>query len=346
MSISKHINPKTSAVGVLKHPLPGDVLARWKIAPGDVYLKTESGRSLRLKRAGDFLEESWKAKFVTSPNLLWTPAIDLKRVQELVQLYRAWAQALDPDEILQKRESFIVALRAGLRPEGGLSLLDLAFVCYTLFPVDASLIAEYQAKHVVLYRRGLLVSALAVLMAVALGYEEPTFLRDVYHTGWLLDLGLSSDEFSYWVALACQAEKHRPGAGDQLLKDRNASDQELRLFLEHPRFGFDRARTLVEKKFAFPELLTSILHHHEKSDGTGFPEGMTFSVLADWETLMVLADSMVDYREEMLEEDLRSSFGHLWSRYFANPVEGLPVQGIMLKIKAWFQVQKVPEAVA
>lgn len=346
MSISKTTHPKTSAPEVRTHPLAGDVLARWKLAPGDIFLKTERGRSLRLKRAGDFLDDAWKAKFAASTQLHWAPAIDLKRVQELVQLYRAWASALDPDQVLAAREQFTDALRAGLRPEGGLCLLDLAFVCYTLFPVDSSLIAEYQAKHVVLYRRGLLVSALAVLMGVALGYEDPAFLKDVYHTGWLLDVGLATDEFSYWVALACQAEKHRPGAGDQLLKDRGASERELLLFLDHPRLGFERARAQAEAKFAFPELLTSILHHHEKADGTGFPEALTFSVLADWETLMVLADSMVDYREEVLEEDLRASFGHLWGRYSANPVEGLPVHGIMRKIKAWFQAPRSPEVAA
>lgn len=328
------------------HPIEGEMLSQWKIAPGDIFLKTHAGKTLRLKRAGDVLEESWKKKFVASSNLLWKPLINLVAVENLKELFYQWDQALEPEEIESKREQFISSLRLGLRPNGGLCMLDWAFACYSLFSVDQKIIEEFQASHVVLYRRGLMVSSLAVLVSIASGYEDPQFLKDIYLTGWLLDIGLLSPHFSYWVALACQAEKFSPGAGDLLLKEKNARKEEVDLFLEHPRIGYDRVREQFEAQYDFPELITSILHHHEKADGTGFPEGMTFSVLSDWQTLMVLADNMVDYQEEVLEKDLSQSFGHLWARYQAKPVENLPVKGILAKIKLWFRIPKAVEVAA
>jgi hypothetical protein len=328
------------------HPIEGAMLSHWKIAPGDIFLKTPSGKHLRLKRAGDILEEAWKKKFGTTANLLWKPLINITAVENLKDLYQKWNLAEEPQEVDAQREEFISSLRSGMGPDGKMCMLDWAFTCYSLFPLEENIIQEFQAQHVVLYRRGLMVSSLAVLISIASGYEDPQFLKDIYLTGWLLDVGLLSEDFSYWVALACQAEKFSPGAGVILLKNKNAGSAEIELFLQHPRNGYNRVKEVFKSHYTFPELINSILHHHEKADGTGFPEGMTFSVMSDWQSLFVLADSMVDYQEEILENDLAQSFRELWDFYQTKQIENLPVKVVLSKIKIWFGISSRLEVAA
>lgn len=316
--------------------LSGEDCSQWKIALGDIYLQTAAGKLIRLKRAGDCLEESWRNRFKDSVQLLYRPVMQIEKITELKNIFQKWNEADDPVDVETYRESFVSGVRQSLRPEGAMKIIEWCFLCHDLFKPQENLIEEFQNKHVVLYRRGMMVSSMAVLLAIGCGYQDPVFLRDIYHTGWWLDAGLIHEDFSYWVALACQAERNRPGAGDQLLEENATSEKEKELFLQHPRYSFNRAQETVAGEFTYPDLLMSILRHHEKSDGTGFPEAMTLSVLSDWETLVMLADNLVDYREEVLEAHYQSGLGLLWAEFKHRPISGLPVERVVRQLKAWF----------
>ncbi len=310
-------------------------LAAWPIAPGDIYWRKADGKKLRLRRAGDLLDAAWLAKFAPREDLWLEPVAKVEAVNVLALKLKAWCEATDPKLFIKAREDFAESLRRGLRSTTELSLLDWALVCHRSFKFDEQVVREFQEKHIVLYRRGLLVSGLAVAFSLACGYEDVAFLREIYRTAWLLDLGLVDKRFSYWVALACQHEKANPGAGDAFLKEKSASRDELDLFLTHPELGHQRATTEFGADYSFPELLGCILNHHEKADGSGFPQGLSLSGLADWQTLVILADHMVDYREEILERNLAESFAHLWAAYLRQPLANLPVSDVIAKLKVW-----------
>lgn len=310
-------------------------LAAWPIAPGDIYWRKADGKKLRLRRAGDLLDGAWLAKFAPREDLWLAPVANVDAVNGLALKLKVWCETTDGKRFEQARQDFAEALRTGLRSTTELSLLDWALVCQRSFKFDDAVVQEFQDKHIVLYRRGLLVSGLAVAFSLACGYEDVAFLREIYRTAWLLDLGLVDQRFTYWVALACQHEKARPGAGDAFLKEKGASAAELELFLTHPELGHQRALLQFGESYSFPELLGSIRNHHEKADGTGFPQGLSLSGLADWQTLVILADHMVDYREEVLEKNLAESFAHLWAAYQRQPLADLPVGDVIAKLKVW-----------
>jgi hypothetical protein len=182
-----------------------------------------------------------------------------------------------------------------------------------------------------------------VLFSLACGYRDPLFLREIYQAAWYLDAGLIDESFTYWVALACQAERMRPGEGGKFLIAQAASEKEHALFFTHPRRSYERAQNELLARLSFGELLLSVLHHHEKSDGSGFPEKSCLSVLSDWEALMVLADSLVDYREEILEKNLRQGWQELWNVFLARPVDGLPIQSVVGKLSLWARVASPPQ---
>jgi hypothetical protein len=321
-------------------PLSGVDLLRWELAPGDIFIISPAGKTLRLKRAGDVLEPAWRKHYARSHQLKIIPLVNLDRVKKLSELFKRWQESKEIEEQDILGAEFQEAVRSGLGVAGGLSLLDWATTCYELMKPDSTLVEEFQNQHIVLYRRGLLVSSLAVLFSIACGYRELSFLRDIYRVAWHLDAGLIDESFTYWVALACQLERSNPGEGGKFLIAKEATEAEHELFFTHPRRGLERAQNSIAVEMNFPDLLLSILHHHEKSDGSGFPEKLNRSLLSDWESLIVLADNLVDYREEVLEKSLRGGWAELWKKYQEKPAVGTPTEAIKAKILHWLDTSE------
>ena len=207
--LSKNSAIPSKVVGL--RVLEGKELASWKLAPGDIYYQTPATEKLLLlKRCGDLLEESWVTKMRNNSGLRFRDLVHLKRVAEISSQWEQWKTIEDPAEFEKAGLRLCDVIRAGLHSEGGITLLDWAFVCHQQFKPDEELQLNMLAKHEVLHRRGLYVSALSVLFAIACGYSDSKFLQELYQTAWLLDSGLLHDDFSYWIAVACQAEKQRP----------------------------------------------------------------------------------------------------------------------------------------
>lgn len=316
--------------------LDGNELASWTLAPGDIFFHNEKlGRVIRLKRAGDLLEQSWIEKMRYGSLLKWQPRVDVKRIEVLLGHWESWSAEEDPTNRERCQERFTEALRAGLHSEGGLSLMDWAFACHRLFAPDVAMQDTMLTKHVVLHRRGLYVSALSVLFALACGYSEPQLLREIYKVAWLLDAGLMRDEFTHWIALACQVEKAKPGSGIEFLKVKQATQLEQQLYLQHPQLGYDSARALLERGMSYPSLLNAILRHHELSDGKGFPGHLPGAALSDWEALIILADQLVDYRESVIEKYAAHGLREVWAEFRRLPVRNLPVERVRRKVAHW-----------
>ncbi len=315
--------------------LRAEEIAGWELAMGDIFFAPPGGRRVRLKRAGDWLDEAWRRKVGGSGHLRWRPAVRLDQVARAQELWAAWEAEVEPASREDKLERLGDWLRAGFAG-GQLSLLDWSVACHRMFKPDAGLVGEYAERHVVLQRRGLHVSALAVLFGLACGYDDPGFLRELHQMAWLLDLGLLDDDFTYRSAAACEKERMRPGSGAASLKAAGASEAELRSFLEHPVRGHARATAEWGPRLSHPALLACILRHHELADGSGFPEGLALSGLADWEALMGVADHLVGYREEELESYAHRGFLELWGPRADKLPPGLPARRVRECVAGWF----------
>lgn len=317
-------------------PLEGKELASWKLAPGDIYYQTPATKKLlKLKRAGEFLEEAWIEKTRHNSGLFWLPLVHLKRVEQLVSQWESLLEKDDPQEFEVSLTRLSDEIRAGLHSEGGLSLMDWAYACHKIFKPDENLQLEMLNQHLALHRRAFYVSSLSVLFGLACGYTDPNFLKELYETAWLLDIGLLHPDFSYWISLACQVEKIRPGSGIEYLNCKQASKGEKELFLNHPELGYKKALELKANKYKNPLLLNSVLHHHELADGRGFPQGINQSLMSDWEAILVMADQLVDYREEVLENYATFSMRDIWLSFKQLPQRNLPIQRVVKTIAKW-----------
>lgn len=183
------------------------------------------------------------------------------------------------------------------------SYLSFAMACYdTFYHLPSDCILELQAKSQILYARALIISSLSVMTAVMDKFYDEKFLRDIYNTAFIMDIGLvQNGDFNYLLAKACEYERNHPGTGLSWLKSHPKCTYEADVFYQHPQSSY-RMALKFEEQFHYPELLKFISYHHEKTDGSGFPGGFTFSGLAHNEVMIMMCDYMVPFSEYFFQE--------------------------------------------
>lgn len=73
---------------------------------------------------------------------------------------------------------------------------------------------------------------------------------------------------------------------DILLKPGKLSKQEYEFIKMHPSFGYD----IVKNQDIDNKIKNAVLYHHERFDGTGYPEGLTASQIENYSAIVSIAD--------------------------------------------------------
>lgn len=93
-----------------------------------------------------------------------------------------------------------------------------------------------------------------------------------------------------------------------LLKQGRLTTEEYAVIKAHPSIGFD----ILKLAFKHEEILRIVRHHHERLDGTGYPDGLRGHELPDYVKVLSVCDcfdamtSTRSYRRAMTEEDALS----------------------------------------
>jgi len=72
-----------------------------------------------------------------------------------------------------------------------------------------------------------------------------------------------------------------------LNKPRSLNEDENRVMRSHPKIGYE---TLLESGFSDPAILDVVLHHHEKLDGTGYPDALRDQEISLFVRIATVAD--------------------------------------------------------
>lgn len=181
------------------------------------------------------------------------------------------------------------------------SFLSFALACHDEFyGLPKSFGRELQEASHILFSRAVSCSAIAAAYCFVDGLLERSFMRDMYNAAFALDCGLAAGGApSYLLLEACEAERKVPGSGTALLEKKGRGEKEL--FINHPEAGAKKAEAF-ESCFSNPEVIEHIRFHHEKTDGSGFPFGLTRSALASSETVLMFADHMTSFEERIFKE--------------------------------------------
>jgi HD-GYP domain-containing protein (c-di-GMP phosphodiesterase class II) len=142
-------------------------------------------------------------------------------------------------------------------------------------------------------RRRLVAEAVEMLAAAMAAKDRFTHVHSVrvarYSDAFATRLGLN-DEAREDLRVAAQLHDiGKLGMPDALLsKPGPLRDEEFAVIRRHPQLGFNIIRPVTALRAALPV----VLHHHERWDGRGYPEGLSGSAIPLAARILAVADAL------------------------------------------------------
>jgi diguanylate cyclase (GGDEF)-like protein/putative nucleotidyltransferase with HDIG domain len=111
---------------------------------------------------------------------------------------------------------------------------------------------------------------------------------NIYAVALAERIGLSADEVSVLSAAALLHDIGKVGISDKVLKKKGKfTNEDWEAIKTHPKLGADIVGNIPE----LAATVDSILYHHEKWDGTGYPEGLKGEEIPIEARILAIADS-------------------------------------------------------
>ncbi len=277
--------------------LPIREFAKKNICDGHLYLATKEGRKFYLMKPGLFVDPAFIKKHAPHNTIFeFTPVVN-EEVKERFNVLFKELLYLKFERDLRVKTFEIVSFfqKAYTGKEHILSFASVCFENFNKIPEEALLKMHNTDMH--LFRKSLYSAAFAVIIAMSNDYYHPLMLRDFFNVTFAQDMGLCESEYSYYVAQACNIENRMPGSGKAWMVKEGATPSEVNVFLEHPRKSYDFLKQAPDI-LAFNELAEIALYQHELADGRGFPRGVHKGLISSWESIVILADSLVEIEDQ------------------------------------------------
>ncbi|MBD66117.1 MAG: hypothetical protein CME62_12975 [Halobacteriovoraceae bacterium] len=310
--------------------LPVQTIARSHI----IHLFHQNKKAMLLLRAGDYIDQEFINHFHQKglTTIFELPVVSNESIVKYENIFLDLKKAQTEDDKYAARDQFIKHIVAENYDNSQASILDLVIACFNEFySLPEMVIHKYQENSVDLYSRTLLMSTISVLAAATNNYLDYKFLKDFYNTCFLMDFGLVDySEISYRLVMACEAERSKPNSGFEVLDKYRAHDSERFVFRHHPKISYDFAKE-HNKHFFNPDLVEMIKYHHEKYDGSGFPKGIHYSALSDFETLLTFCDYMIPFQEHHFTkgDGKKVIFDYFIQLYKEQNLKSLPIAKIL-----------------
>lgn len=265
--------------------------------PGDNFLS--------LLRAGDFVEPSFISHYLEKGmlSLYQLDMIDEKDLSDYKEAWSKFKHARTETEKFEQRDFILKKISSDYWLSDRKSFLTYVIATFEEFYIYPPRILDHlQSESSLLYTRSLLISAVSSIASLVNNFLDYHFVKDLYNTAFIMDYGLVDfGNFNYVMSLACEAERNKPGSGLNELKKYKRSEGEIAIFQNHPIISYERA---MEQKefFTYPEVTKFIKFHHEKTDGSGFPKGYSYSAMSDAEILLIFCDYLVPFKEHVFKQ--------------------------------------------
>lgn len=288
------------------------------ISPAHLFIFIKEKPFLML-RAGDLITAEFIEKYKTKglSSFYNLPILNEESKDHFVQKFKRLKSSRTRIERKKSVQEIYQKFALSYWIESEESFLNFAMATYDVFySLPDSIIEELQAKSQILYARAILGASIAVMSALMDDIDDFQYIQDLYNTAFIMDIGLiQNGDFNYLMAKACEFERNHPGTGLSWLKSHPNNTYEADIFYKHPEASLKIAKKL-EEHFHYPETNDYILYHHEKTDGSGFPQGLSFSGLAYNEVYLMLSDYMVPFGEHVFQardgfEVIKKSFESL-----------------------------------
>lgn len=248
-------------------------------------------------RPGILIDEPFIKKHASNQTVFdYIKVTDDETIQKFATLFKELKYLQFERDLRLKTREIVACFKATF--ESDTHFLSFALACYNEFcALNESDVRRMHETDVYLFRKSLYSAAFAVIIGLANDFYHYTMIKDFYNITLGLDLGICESHYSYYVAEGTNQENQNPGSGLAWMKSQGASEQEQKVFLEHPEKSYNFFE-MNEMILAFPELKEIALYQHELSDGSGFPRGIPKGQVSSWEAVVILASSLVEIKDE------------------------------------------------
>lgn len=270
-------------------------LAKKTLCDGKLFLNV-GGKNILLMSSGTFIDDHFikkhaaiNSKFVIEQEINHEIKSEFKRLFKELKYSQ-----FEKDLKLKCLEIVDTFYKVYKEKNHFISFAVAAYEEFCLLPREVQ--SSLHEADVNLFRKTLYSSAFSILIAIANDFFHYLVLRDLYNVTFSLDIGLAGDKYTYYISEACNRENRSPGEGILYLESQNVSRAERELYLQHPRLGSEKINSLGI--LSYPKLSQIILFQHELSSGEGFPEGIKKGQMSIWDSIVILADSLVEISSE------------------------------------------------
>lgn len=272
--------------------LPVRDFAKKQICDGHLFLATKEGRKFYLMKPGVFVDPDFVKKHATHNTVFDFNAVTNEDIRKQFIFILKELRYLQYEKDMRLKAFEIVRLFERFFSEDA-HFLNFAMACYEVFcDLPTQVMVKLHETDLYLFRKALYSASFSVIIGLTNDFYHPLLLKDFFNLTLVLDLGLCDADYSYYVSEACNHENQRPGSGKEWLIQQKATESEMKVFLGHPEKSY---QFLKDNRgvLAHPELAEIVLYQHELSDGSGFPRGVPKGLVSSWESVVILADSLV-----------------------------------------------------
>jgi hypothetical protein len=285
--------------------LPIRDFAKKIICDGHLFLSGKEGRQFYLMKPGMLVDPAFIKKHAPQNTIFdFEPLVDEKVRDEFKQLFKEFRYLQFEKDLRLKALEIVTLFQKSF--SGSMHFLTFAQACYeSFYGFNFELATRIHETDMLLFRKSLYAGSFAVLIGLTNDFYHPMMIKDFFNLAFSLDIGLCEENYTYYVAQACNQENQNPGSGQFWLRGQKASEAEQDVFFKHPEKGYNFIKS--SGVLSFPELAEISLYQHELSAGGGFPRGVPKGMVSSWESVVILSDAMVEIRDDYeFEKDVVS----------------------------------------
>jgi len=271
-------------------------LASKTICDGHLFLQINETRRFYLMKPGVLVDPAFVRKHAPlGTEFDFHQVIDGPSKQIFNQLFKELRYSLFEKDLKVKAIEIVDEFQRQFSK--GEHFLTFALACFEEFcQIPHQDLVRMHETDMHLFRKSMYSAAFAVIIALSNDYYRPIILQDFYTLAFTLDIGLCDANYSYYVASACNLENQSPGSAHKWMMDEKASANEVNLFLKHPTSSYEYLQNNIDI-LAYPELAEVVLYQHELANGEGFPRGVHKGLISGYESLVLLADALVEIKD-------------------------------------------------
>ncbi len=287
------------------HSVTMEEMKSMKISKGHfIYFLEDIDKPIYMRGPGDFISEEYVQTYVkrgaTHFHLL--PETDDAFLKELISIFKSFERNKTELDNFHSRDKLINIMKESyIEVNDNYSILNLIVAAFDVFyHLPEKVVQNLYDADEVLYHRSMLNATYSIIVAVFMGYMDFYTLRDIYNATLIVDLGLVGPNLNIEIVQACEREREKIRGGVEFLEKNKPSSVEA--FVEHPSASYQIAKNYESFFYSFA-VCELILNQHESANGMGFPNGVNYLGMHDFEVIAQYVDLSIPFRKISLKKE-------------------------------------------